>query len=717
MKHSCRFAGILLALAAAALFVLSANAHSALLASTPEGNAILEDAPVQVELLFSEPVEEGFSSIDVLDSAGRSVAAGPARLDPANAARLVVSLRSLPDGIYTVSWRALSSVDGHITSGAFAFGVGDMDAAALTAAGDIQTNTLSAAEVLARWALFSGLALMTGTALFRRVVWEPVADSANPAPPWAQLIGTGAALALAAILLFFCVQAGLVQGQAFAAPWSAAASALLLDTRGGVLILARLALTLLAAALLLRDDPRAHWGGWLAAVLALLAISLNSHAAAQREPFLPILADWLHLLGSAHWGGGLFAFLAALGMMQSWPLEQRRATTARLVPRFSAVAIASVSMLALTGLYSYTLGVGSLEALTTNPFGLALSGKTLLVLPLLALGALNLLWTRPRLAQTSTQSASLVERFEGFVRLETLLVAGVLLGAALMTSLPPAKEPEGAAGIDLRTATDDLRLTLEILPGRVGLNEFRLYVESDRAPLEDAREVSLQFTPTTLDLAPGTLTLENEGGGWYSATGANLSLADSWQIQAAVRRESAFDAFANFEAAVGVANQARNTRPWAAGLVGLAAIGLWQAWEHLRLPRRMQKPGYGLALALGISSLAIALLPPAQTTPSLRVNPIAPNAASLLEGAAIYDEFCVVCHGPQGRGDGPAGLALNPPPANLSIHTAPGVHPDGQLYLWISEGVPGTAMPAFQDLFSEDERWHLVNYIRSLYQP
>lgn len=98
-------------------------------------------------------------------------------------------------------------------------------------------------------------------------------------------------------------------------------------------------------------------------------------------------------------------------------------------------------------------------------------------------------------------------------------------------------------------------------------------------------------------------------------------------------------------------------------------------------------------------------------------NPIPSSDESLAAGAALYEQNCLVCHGPQGRGDGPAGLALNPPPADLSIHTEPGVHPDGQLFLWISEGVAGTAMPAFQDLLAEEERWHLVNYIRSLYQP
>ncbi len=105
------------------------------------------------------------------------------------------------------------------------------------------------------------------------------------------------------------------------------------------------------------------------------------------------------------------------------------------------------------------------------------------------------------------------------------------------------------------------------------------------------------------------------------------------------------------------------------------------------------------------------------TNGELPDNPIPTSDDSLATGALLYEQNCLVCHGPQGRGDGPAGLALNPPPADLSIHTEPGVHLDGQLYLWISEGVPGSAMPAFETLLTEDERWHLVNYIRSLYQP
>jgi mono/diheme cytochrome c family protein len=45
------------------------------------------------------------------------------------------------------------------------------------------------------------------------------------------------------------------------------------------------------------------------------------------------------------------------------------------------------------------------------------------------------------------------------------------------------------------------------------------------------------------------------------------------------------------------------------------------------------------------------------------------------------------------------------------------VHPDAQLYDWVTNGFRGSVMPAFKDQLSDEERWHLVNYIRTLAQP
>ena len=97
--------------------------------------------------------------------------------------------------------------------------------------------------------------------------------------------------------------------------------------------------------------------------------------------------------------------------------------------------------------------------------------------------------------------------------------------------------------------------------------------------------------------------------------------------------------------------------------------------------------------------------------PPLR-NPIPPTQASIDGGAAIYAERCAVCHGDSGRGDGPAAVGLKPKPADLRVHLAAG-HSDAQLFDWVSNGYPDSAMPAFKSTLSAEDRWNVLNYIRS----
>jgi mono/diheme cytochrome c family protein len=83
----------------------------------------------------------------------------------------------------------------------------------------------------------------------------------------------------------------------------------------------------------------------------------------------------------------------------------------------------------------------------------------------------------------------------------------------------------------------------------------------------------------------------------------------------------------------------------------------------------------------------------------------------------LYQANCVACHGESGKGDGPVGLTLRPPPADLTQHAVPGVHTDGQLFEWIGQGYPGSVMPGFEGRLTEEERWHIVNFMRTLAPP
>ena len=123
-------------------------------------------------------------------------------------------------------------------------------------------------------------------------------------------------------------------------------------------------------------------------------------------------------------------------------------------------------------------------------------------------------------------------------------------------------------------------------------------------------------------------------------------------------------------------------------------------------------------LAGGAAALAIGLwvaLPPlaVDAYPTTYRRPSVPyTALSVTTGLALYRERCVVCHGVAGRGDGPGGAGLPKRPADLTApHT--NQHTAGDLFWWLTHGIPAAGMPPFPDL-SEDDRWDLINFLRAL---
>lgn len=124
---------------------------------------------------------------------------------------------------------------------------------------------------------------------------------------------------------------------------------------------------------------------------------------------------------------------------------------------------------------------------------------------------------------------------------------------------------------------------------------------------------------------------------------------------------------------------------------------------------------FGLGSGLGLSfqrPVAVQSKWKAPAWADTLKNPYANRVEEALKmGERIYQQQCAVCHGPRGRGDGPAGMALNPRPADLTSKAVQ-AQTDGALFWKISEG--RGAMPAFKGMLSEAERWQVVTYVRTL---
>jgi mono/diheme cytochrome c family protein len=92
-------------------------------------------------------------------------------------------------------------------------------------------------------------------------------------------------------------------------------------------------------------------------------------------------------------------------------------------------------------------------------------------------------------------------------------------------------------------------------------------------------------------------------------------------------------------------------------------------------------------------------------------NPLANNSDATVEGKKLYTNMCVVCHGNKGKGDGIAGMALKPKPSNLTQALVQ-EQSDGEIFWKITEG--RAPMASYKELLAEEQRWQLVNYIRTL---
>ena len=721
----------------------SASAHANLASAEPSPNSELEEAPPRVIIWFTEPIEPSLSSIRVLDAAGKQVDDGNSAVDDLNPLVMSVGLGDVPDGTYTVAWKNVSTVDGHRVRGSFIFAVGQPLSGAPAEVVE-QPLLQSPFAPFLRWLMFVGALTMVGGMVMELLVSRPVFQRRGASASvraagealsrrttrltWAGL-GIFVVASAGQLLLLTTVTHEATLWQIFGGPlkdtiagtewgeqwsWRMAAALGFGVALGGVKFASGLwqpAVRLLALAL---------------GCAALWAIALTSHGAATVDiRALALAADYLHLLASAFWVGAIFHFALGVPLLRSLPETERRDTLAELVPRFSVVAAMSVAVIVVTGVFSGWAQVTVTEALST-PYGAALIAKVALVLPLLLLGAINLLWVRPRLRRKPDSSGWLGRLLIGEAVIGLLILAAV----GMLTSLEPARQVASRELAEERQAltfSDTVAgdtIALEVSPGRTGANDLTVTL-TDRLgrPITNADEVLVRLVFLESDLGDEILVATAQGDGAYRLEGAQLSIAGIWQAELLVRRPDAFDARTAFRfealSTGSTGSAAISPSPDTAYLLlggGLLTLGLLFLGAGLPLGGWFSRSGAGVmtpgvaGVAAGLMLLFNAQLGLGGT--EVLSNPFPPTPESLQSGGASYAQICQACHGEGGRGDGPAGSVLEPPPADLTIHVP--LHGDADLFRFIRNGIPGTAMTPLSDRLTDDQMWHVVNYIRTL---
>ncbi|MBC2902776.1 copper resistance protein CopC [Streptomyces cupreus] len=559
----------------------TASAHAALSGTDPEDGTVLRTAPRQLTLTFTESVGLLDDSVRVLGPDGRRLRLGEAEHAETSSTARVTLPGSLDKGTYTVAWRVVSA-DSHPVSGAFTFSVGKPSPTPVAVdTGPTEDPATAALHKIARYLAYLAAAVLIGTAAFI-VVCRPPEPGVLRRPlviGWWTLLGTTLALLV--------LRAPYETGEGPAAALDPEAFVRTLTGRPGLALLARLVLLLLTAACFLRlsstgkgrgavldlaapprgrDQPRrsrTRRTTLLGTAIGLpLTWAASDHASAGIQVPLAMASSALHLLATAVWLGGLTALLITL---------HRSHLTPATVTRFSRLAFASVTVLAVTGVYQSWRGLGSWDALTGTTYGRLLTLKLAAVALLLGAAAVSRRWT----ARLATVEAGTVvpekvpepaggpplpepppqppptdahrRALRRSVLAEVTVGVVVLVITTVLTGTLPGRAAEAAEAappvggtvavtvpFDVGTPGGTGKVELTLDPGRVGDNALQAVVFGPDGGLSTVPELRVSFTLPAQDVGPLDAELTDQGGYWANSF-VDLPLAGTWTMKITVR--------------------------------------------------------------------------------------------------------------------------------------------------------------------------------------
>lgn len=740
----------LLPLALVAANPLPAAAHAQLTDASTAAGSVLPTVPETITLAFSEAIEGSFSAAAILDSAGAS--AGNVAVEAMGVETVTLRLPpGLPPGQYMVTWRVLSAVDGHVTAGAIPFSAGTGQAATTATT---QSQDVPLWRVGVRWLELMPLLLATGTMLFYAVV-APASSLERVRTTLTPRIGLVGLVALVGLVVAIIDQTLAASGTSLRNPPSAG---LFLDllrfSDAGRWWLARLAATAVMFAFAITwagsntDERRDRLNALMAAaagVAAFVTLAGSGHAAAAGRSMLAIANDTVHLTMAAVWGGGL-AVLTLLLWRRGRTVESDSRDSS-LLRRFSLVALGTFLLLLVTGTLNAVVNVDGQRALRGEDYGVTVLVKHLLIVPVVIAAAVNLLVARPRLGDShGTNDGERIRRATAHLRwlvlAELVLVGGIVTASAALAELPPANAPLAVQVapkiVTIRTGATAGNLTVDLLSRLAGEAGDRYTIgirDGDGKPVGDIQRVIIRSSTMlagSTDSIGDRFDAERSIGSpaTYFFPSTRLGVPGQWNVEITVRRANlddqtvqlAFDtsnAGARPPRAVSD-NWQRLQFPTLGVVYGVLAVLF--AVGGIVLIRKLGgiEPLAAMVVltmtALIAGGLAVSSYrSAAPVTPGNGLAAPAADADSISRGSSLYAANCLLCHGADGKGpqnpDDPvhghgSGVNLR----SIRARTAT----NGDLFWWVSAGVPGSSMPAYDWSFTETERWDVVAYLRAI---
>jgi copper transport protein len=416
--------------------------HAFVIDSNPSPSQSLKTPPSKIQVSLSEPVDARYSKVSVVDANGKVVDKKDVHYVNGDHTLLSVSLPStIPDGVYTVSTKMLSEVDGHVTDNAFVFGVGKATIPSnvgKTGSSSTQPSSqLSVPDAIARFPSLVGQVIIVGGAFATLWIWKPISRIA-----WLNvsiektkrqinrsfliLMLIGSSILVAADIAMIYVQAYSINATVFDA---------IATNFGGIWVIRIiLSLILLCISLALgfkkgiirikyfgkvkikesrlkktttlsssslsstspSDSPnltkKTIVSFLVIGMLTLLTTSLISHGAAVTKTAIPITIDFIHNLAASFWIGGLiYIGFVVIPKLKASSVDEyiKGCMLSILLPRFSIIPVTVLGIIVVTGPFLLYILESNLALTIASFYGKALIVKLVLAAIMIGIGGYN----------------------------------------------------------------------------------------------------------------------------------------------------------------------------------------------------------------------------------------------------------------------------------------------------------------------------------------
>ena len=529
-----------------------AYAHPFLLDSEPAQGQNVSIGTTQIITYYSEAVEIDFSELKIYDSDGNQVDNRDIAYNNAESS-LIITTSPLEDGVYTITSKVLSKVDGHLVHAAIIFGVGNVQIDTSLLDSQQQSETTFIPESIARFPGLIGQTIVLGGVIASIAIWstrqsrfkDQIALIENSfKAKFSKVIGFGIIAVFASNFIILGVQTWRLETSPFD----------IIETTFGSTWLTRMIITIILIVIWFWLERKSKISiktqlPMLVFALALIATTTMMGHGASTEMMPPIILDYVHNLLSSIWiGGVIFLGFVVLPSITKLDGNVRDKITISLIPRFSGMIIIALGILIITGPTLLWFLDSNVSSLTDSTYGKLIIVKIVIASIMIAFGGYYQIKFVNQ-AKNDLKSTSVFKKLQKPLRFEACLGIVLLAVVALLvnSSLPAGEiqsvnAEQGIDGFESSLFSENARFDVSVVPVGIGTNQISVIVSGlDDQPLSDISTVKIKVSNPSRNIAPiEALVTENQVSGQqvitkYSAE-STFSFAGTWQIELEAQR-------------------------------------------------------------------------------------------------------------------------------------------------------------------------------------